>query len=109
MCTESATAAAAACPGLQALLDTLPVAAAAAGGRPGIDALDRHALSAGLHGLAQLLQDSDMAATDAMVRLHQQFAPALGQRLQALDDAVHTLRFDAASQLCDTLMKDYAP
>ena len=109
VCTESATAAAAACPGLQALLDTLPVAAAAAGGRPGIDALDRHALSAGLHGLAQLLQDSDMAATDAMVRLHQQFAPALGQRLQALDDAVHTLRFDAASQLCDTLMKDYAP
>ena len=45
-----------------------------------------------------------MAATDAMETLQQRFGEALGERLQAMDDAIHALDFERALQLCVQLI-----
>jgi hypothetical protein len=71
-------------------------------------ALDRAALLAGLQQLAALLQDSDLAATDAMARLSRQFRPVLGQELEPLEDAVAQLQFACAAGLCRRLMETCA-
>ena len=59
--------------------------------------------------LGELLDNHDMAATDAMEQLRQQFGPALGQALQPLDDALGRLDFAAAAQQSAQLHQEVCP
>ncbi len=59
--------------------------------------------------LGELLDNHDMAATDAMEQLRQQFGPALGQALQPLDDAKRGLDFALAAQRCAQLRQQVCP
>jgi hypothetical protein len=71
--------------------------------------LDKQALGAALAALGELLDNHDMAATDAMEQLRQQFGPALGQALQPLDDALSRLDFAAAAQQSAQLHQEVCP
>jgi PAS domain S-box-containing protein len=93
---------AAAGPGLALLLQTLQAAQ-----KPGpaeTPALDNTHLQTALQALAGQLRQADMAATDTMEALQRRFGAALGQRLQALDDAIGALDFERALRLCVQLM-----
>jgi HPt (histidine-containing phosphotransfer) domain-containing protein len=68
-------------------------------------ALDSHDLRAALEQLAELLDNSDMAAMDAMADLQQRYAGPLGSRLTLLDDAVAALSFEPALQICRDLIE----
>jgi PAS domain S-box-containing protein len=87
---------AAAGPGLSALAlamqSSLPVA-------PGED-FDAQVLRAGLATLTRLLGQSDMAATELMIKLQHQFGGVLGERLAPLAAAVEGLDFERALGLC---------
>jgi signal transduction histidine kinase len=67
--------------------------------------IDRAGLQAALGRLVELLRDSDMAAMEAVAGIHGQFGGALGQSLQALDDAVGALDFPRAMALCNQLIE----
>ena len=103
----------AACPALQALLAELGPAPGTP--QPGPQALAEAqaeapaALRQALQQLARLLQESDMAAVDALARLQQRFGPALGEGSIALDAAVTRLAFEPALQHCQTLIDACPP
>jgi CheY-like chemotaxis protein len=94
----------AASPGVAALLQALqtaetPIAAPA-------KSLDTDAVLTQLRVITRHLQNADMAATDAMTDLQRQVAGALGDRLQAVDEAVGALDFDRALRLCNALINE---
>ncbi|WP_342130684.1 PAS-domain containing protein [Hydrogenophaga sp. OTU3427] len=60
--------------------------------------------SAGLRDLVQMLERSDMAATDAVDGLQQRFGAAVGAPLAELHDAVMGLDFERARRLCERLL-----
>ena len=97
---------AAALPALAGLVQTL-VAPEPAPAADAASALEASALAQALHALGALLTNSDMAATDAMARLRQQFGPALGQALKPLDDAIDALDLSAALTLCAQLREEH--
>jgi HPt (histidine-containing phosphotransfer) domain-containing protein len=69
---------------------------------------DAAALDTALHLLAEQLRQADMAATQTMDALLQEFGDALEGRLQALDEAVGVLDFGQALQLSLALMESQA-
>jgi signal transduction histidine kinase/DNA-binding response OmpR family regulator len=69
---------------------------------------DRHALRAALSTLADALRESDMLATDLVLALRQRFHHELGERLDALDQAVNRLDFPLALTQVDRCLKEYA-
>ncbi len=104
----ASTAIAAAVPGLETLARAL-AAPQTAPGHSVAAPLDTQALGAALAALGELLDNYDMAATDAMEQLRQQFGPALGQALQPLDDALGRLDFAAAAQQSAQLHQEVCP
>jgi len=60
--------------------------------------------SAGLRDLVQMLERSDVAATDAVDGLQQRFGAAVGAPLAELHDAVMGLDFERARRLCERLL-----
>ena len=103
---HASAAIAAVLPALARLVQTLSAAQAAPAADPAAT-LATPALAQALHTLGALLANSDMAATDAMARLQQQFGPALGQALKPLDDAIDALDLSAAVTLCAQLREEY--
>ena len=99
---------AAARPGLVGLLDALQAAQAQVPAAAAQTALDPQALLSSLQTLAGYLKNADMAATDAMVDLQQRFGPALGGRLDLLDEAVNRLDFTSALHICEKMFQDHA-
>ena len=53
----------------------------------------------------KLLQDGDMAATDAMAGLKQRCDAQLGEQMQPMCDAVARLEFDRALGMCKGLIE----
>ena len=75
---------------------------AAAHASPGVaSASSAGDLERGLQALAALLRSADMSATDAIENLQQRHAGPHAARLAALGDAIATLDFEHALQLCD--------
>ncbi len=66
-------------------------------------AVDTTTLALELATLHRLLEQADMQALDVHERLHASFAPALGDELQPLDDAMAALDFPRALALCASL------
>jgi HPt (histidine-containing phosphotransfer) domain-containing protein len=62
--------------------------------------------TAALRQLADLLSDSDMAATDVMSALSRRFGSVAGFDLDPLDQAIAMLDFDAALGLCRELLEE---
>ncbi len=96
---------AAARPGLQALLATLHADAAQAPGAPDIT-VPQQALQRALSELLQLLQNSDMQATERLPLLLRQAGHQLGDRKLVLEEAVMSLDFERAASLCRTLLQE---
>ncbi|ACB35797.1 multi-sensor hybrid histidine kinase [Leptothrix cholodnii SP-6] len=106
-------------PNLAALLQALPAEPASAAtpapsghaaSQPDAGAADATGLHRRLHDLGDLLHSCDMGAIDALAELHRHPAAALlGDRLQALDDAVERLDFERALRACNELIQAYAP
>ena len=71
---------------------------------PAASPADRQALQQGLRQLADLLRNADMAALDAVTGLQGRFSGSLGERFQALDEAVAGLDFDPALGHCTQLL-----
>jgi PAS domain S-box-containing protein len=57
-----------------------------------------------LRVMSEQLRSADMAATDSMTDLQRQFGGTSGAQLRSLKDAVDTLDFERATQLCDDLI-----
>ena len=76
--------------------------------REGAPVPDLSALDASLRELGALLENSDMAACDALSVLLQQAGAALTDTLQPLADAVDALDFAVAATLCAQLRQDPA-
>ena len=92
----------AALPALADLLQVLqPAPVGAADPEPPI--VDTRALRAALVALARLLKGSDMAALNAFSDLQRDFGSALGESMQALEEAIGALDFEPAARLCDSL------
>jgi len=85
---------------LQALRPAEPVPPASAG-----TAIDHSALRLGLRQLAELLRNSDMAALQALAGLQAEVPGALGERFQALGEAINGLDFDPALRHCTHLLE----
>ncbi len=90
----------AAVPALSSLLQAMDGEAPAAVGK-----VERQQVQQDLHLLAELLRNSDMAATQALTGLRGQFDGALGERFKTLDQAVANLDFDAALPHCTELLE----
>ena len=104
---RSSAAFLAAIPALDALAQALrPAPAPAAPVRAPVP--DLSALDASLRELGALLENSDMAACDALSVLLQQAGAALTDTLQPLADAVDALDFAVAATLCAQLRQDPA-
>jgi CheY-like chemotaxis protein len=96
----------AALPRLAGLLDALqPAPATLAAAVPAAAAAAHPAgLLAALAGIAALLRDGDMAATDAMARLQHQWGSGRGPQFEAMDEAIDAIDFARALRLCDALI-----
>jgi PAS domain S-box-containing protein len=91
-------------PALAGLLQALhagEVPAAASGA-----VLDTDAVLALLRAISQHLQNADMAATDVMAQLQRHYGAALGEQLQAMDEAISALDFDRALPVCHALINE---
>ncbi|MBI5256657.1 MAG: PAS domain S-box protein [Burkholderiales bacterium] len=93
-----------------ALAELLPALAAALGqAAPGATPAgpDPALLRRLLTGLARLLRDTDMAATDAFAELQRAHGPGGPAALAALAEAMSQLDFDAALRHCATLEREW--
>jgi two-component system sensor histidine kinase/response regulator len=95
---------AAACPAFNVLLAELEAVAPAQAPKP--PAPDTRAFALGLRAIAAHLRNADMAAVEAMAELKRQFGDTMGARLLPVDDAIDTLEFERAIELCDALLKE---
>ena len=96
---------AAAQPGLQAFLATLHADEAEQPAPPDIT-VPQQALQRALGELLQLLQNSDMQATEQLPLLLRQAGHQLGGRKALLEEAVMALDFERAAVLCQTLLQE---
>jgi CheY-like chemotaxis protein len=92
-------------PGLQALLATLQ-ADTAEEVPPAAEAVPQQAVQRALGNLLQLLQNSDMQATEQLPRVLRQLGGRLGEGKAALEEAVMALDFDRAAGLCQALLEE---
>ena len=96
---------AAARPGLEAFLATLHADEAEQPAPPDIT-VPQQALQRALGELLQLLQNSDMQATEQLPLLLRQAGHQLGDRKALLEEAVMALDFERAAGLCQTLLQE---
>jgi len=87
---------------LQALQAEQATLAASAGG-VGIDPVTE---AAALQELAALLENSDMRANEVMAQLLHQRGSGMGAPWRALDDAIASLDFERALELCRSLLTE---
>jgi CheY-like chemotaxis protein/HPt (histidine-containing phosphotransfer) domain-containing protein len=90
-------------PSLQHLLELLQAHHNRNSGRNAVAAIDTVALREALSQLSTLLEAADMEAMNAMAKLEDAFADALGHRLEPLQAAMVDLNFAAALAHCKAL------
>ena len=90
-------------PPLQGLLDVLQAHQSRNPARGAVAAINPETLRDALHQLATLLETADMEAMNAMARLEDTFADALGPSLEPLQAAMADLNFAAALVHCKAL------
>jgi signal transduction histidine kinase/DNA-binding response OmpR family regulator len=91
-------------PSLQRLLDVLSAEPGPGAPAPSGAPVDAFAWRAALQNLAQLLEQADMEAMNAMAELEQNFAEAFGAQLEPLQVAMADMDFERALAQCRLLL-----